>query len=375
MTVYRCWTTNLLTGQILADDIPLTISSMSRQIGGIGQLTGTLPLTSSKQTAVYLSALEPRRSVLWVAQDGIPVWNGIVWDWTHTTILDGTLPITASTMESLLQHRHIDVLMNFSLDIFETIRSLINFATSKTPNGQVAGLYLPSGMAGANWVVGYLPTDLAKVWDAITGICTATNTEISFAPGLDASGNVGTFVQLGYPRIGQPITQSQTSFVYPGNLLDYGFARTGSTSSNSLIATAPPNGAATSWQSQYPHGQDAVDLAAGYPLLEDTIAFSGVGGVTSQAQINGYADGKLPMHTGAQETPLVSIAPGQHPLLREISLGDYGWFTATSPLHPAGPGGTPGLQKLARIVGWTATPPGGGQTETVKIQLGGITLP
>lgn len=375
MTAWRYWATNLLTGALLADNIPINVQSMTRTIGAIGTLTGVLPLTSGPQSRVYLEALEPRRSVLWASQDGIPIWSGIVWDWTPNTILDSKLTFSASTLESLFQKRRITTYQTYSGDIFDTVRALITYAVSKTPNGQVAGLRLPSGQAGASWAVSYQATDLATVWDAINTVMTATSAEIAITPGLDASGNAANFVQLGYPRIGAPITQSQTSFVYPGNLLDYAFTRTGSSSSNSLIATAPPNGSAASWQSQYPHGQDAVDLAAGYPLIEDSVAWSGVGGVTSQAQIDAFADGKLPMHTGAQEAPYVMVATGQHPLLREISLGDWCWFSATSPLHPANPDGSPGLQTLARIVGWTATPPGDGQTEQVRIQLGGITLP
>lgn len=375
LSVYRAWATNLLTGQILADNLPITVQSMTRQIGAVGQLTGTLTLTSGPQNSVYLAALEPRRSVLWIGQDSVPIWAGIVWDWTPNTILDGKLQFSASTLESLFQKRRITVYQTYSGDIFDTIRALLSYGVGKTPNGQVAGLHLPSGQAGANWSVSYLATDLATVWDSITAITTATNCEISIAPGVDAAGNSSFFVQLGYPRIGAPIAQSQTSFTFPGNLLDYAFTRTGSSSSNSLIATAPPNGSAASWQSQYPHGQDAIDLAAGYPLIEDSVAWSGVGGVTSQAQIDAFADGKLPAHTGAQEAPYVMVATGQHPLLREISLGDWCWFSATSPLHPANPDGSPGLQTLARIVGWTATPPGDGQTEQVRIQLGGIALP
>lgn len=382
MATYRYSTTHLITGRPLADNIPLTVQSFGRQLsGGVGQLTGTLNLASNspQQNAVYLEALEPRRTVLWVWQDNYPIWAGIVWDWPQMTMLDSTLPISASTFESLFSHRQIDTNITYTgQDAYSIFAALMNYATAKTPNGAVAGLQQPIGSPAATSGVvlslNYVATDLRKVYDAWTDLAAMANFEFTFQPGLDSQQNPIVTPMLGYPRLGVPITVSNVTFTYPGNVFDYGFARTGSTSANSLIATAPPNGAAINWQSQYPHGQDAADLAAGYPLLEDTISYTGTG-VSSYAQINAYVDGKLSAHTGAQEAPLVSLAPGAKPLLREINLGDYAWFLATSPLHAPGPNGEPGLQKQCRIVSWICTPPGSNQTEMVKVQLGGISLP
>ncbi|MEV5710183.1 hypothetical protein [Actinoallomurus sp. NPDC052274] len=378
MASYRYWTTHLVTGQVLADNIPLTVQSFGRQINGVGQLTGSLNLAknTTAQNTVYLEALEPRRTLIWAAQDDFPVWCGIVWDWPHQSIADSTLPIAASTPESLFQHRQIDANLSFTgKDAFAIFAALQNFAISKTPNGAMAGLQQPVGTpaaaSGVTLSLNYQAADLRKVYDAFGDLAATAGFEWTYQPALDASGNPIIVPLLGYPRLGTPITTSQLVFQYPGNAYDYAYPRTGSSSANALIATAPPNGAALPWQSQYPHGRDDVDLAAGYPLLEDTISYAGTG-VTSQAQINAYADGKLPAHTGAQESPSVSLAPGARPLIREINLGDYAWLLATSPLHPAGPNGEPGLQTQARISGWTCTPPGANQTETIKIQLGGL---
>jgi hypothetical protein len=373
VSTYTYWSTHLVTGAVLADNLPISVSSMTRTIGAIGQLTGTLVLSgNAAQDRVYVNALDPRRSVLWVAQDGYPIWCGIVWDWTPQSVLDGTLPFSASTVESILQKREITTLLTYSGDVFDTVRALISYALSKTPNGGASPLQIgTTNKAGVNYAVSYTPTDLAKVWDAITGITTASGFEFAFNPGLSQSGVPQVSLQLAYPKIGAPSSQNSVVFQYPGNLLDYGYQQQGSSAANTLRASAPPNGSAASWQSQLPHGQDTADLAAGYPLLEDSISYVGTG-ITSQAQIDAFADGQLPARTAAQQTPLVTLAPGAKPLLRQLSLGDYCWLVATSPLHPATSTGAPGLRTLCRIVGWTATPPGKDQGETIRIQLGGV---
>ncbi len=231
MSTYHSWVTNLLTGAVIADVVPLQIQSMSRQINGVGQLTGVLNLAANSdvQNTTYLEALEPRRSVLWVAQDGYPVWCGIIWDWTHQSISDRTLPISASTFESLFQHRHIDQILNFTGDVFDTVRALVEFAVAKTPNGQVAGLTWTNAESGVTMPFSFQAADLKKVADAINDVATTANFEYTILPSLDSNGNGRFYLQLGYPYIGAPISQTGIALVYPGNALDYGFPRTGST--------------------------------------------------------------------------------------------------------------------------------------------------
>jgi hypothetical protein len=49
----------------------------------------------------------------------------------------------------------------------------------------------------------------------------------------------------------------------------------------------------------------------------------------------------------------VTLAGGATPTVQQIQLGDHATLIATSTLHPAGAGGTPGLIQDARIIGWT----------------------
>jgi hypothetical protein len=537
MATYRYLSTNILSGQIQGDWIPMIPQSCTRAINTIGTFTGSLSLAagSARELRAWVAAMEPEKSVLWIFQDTAPAWCGIIWDWPHQSILDNTLPVSASTPESLFQRREIrDDLVFTGADIFDIFRSLCTYALSKEPNGQMAGFTMGSNQAGITASITYNATDLKKVYDAQTDLISAYGFEYSIRPAVDASGNVYMALDLGLPEIGLPLAApdggpggSRLAWSFPGALLDYKFPRTGSTSANRFTATASASGtlsalnaesdfedgigpwtgvngaagtlvtstdwsnsgtqslsfhgngstanpqaqseripvtggtaygfspavfseigwanvvlsivwfsaagsvisttsaaafavgaaapvsssvsgaapatavtaqcqvemqgnpAATvlmlvddavfatssptsgNWQSQLPHGQDDIALAAGYPLLEDSGSLSTVA-VTSQGQIDAFADGVLPSVTGTQLMPLLILGAGQRPAVSEVVLGSYCQFSATSTLHPANDDGSPGLRLTGRVTGWTLYPPSSQQAESAWLALGQV---
>lgn len=530
MAQYRYLCTNLLSGQIMGDWLPITAQSCARNLNSVGTFTGTLNLSagSAAENRAWLAAVECEKSLLWVFQDSAPAWAGIIWDWPHQSILDNTLPIAASTPESLFAKRQISETLTFvDADIFDIFRALASYALAKEPNGQMAGLVLGTGQAGITTSITYNATDLKKVYDAWTDLVSAYGFEYAIRPAVDPDGNYYLSLDLGYPELGLPLGTSKLAFSFPGNVLDYRYPRTGSTSANRIVATAsasgtlaainsnsdfetgtapwtgingatlgtatdwtaagtqsaafhgngstnnpamqsevcpvdpstgytfsaqlnspqgwattqvlvqwldgtgaaigspvacaavaiaaatpssaslsassPPNAAGArclvqmtghpassvimeaddvtltaatptsgNWQSQLPHGQDSAILAAGYPLLEDSASLSTIE-VTRQSQIDDYADGILPSVTGTQVSPLIILGGGMRPAASEIVLGSYAQFTATSALHPANTDGSPGLQVVVRITGWSLYPPvAGSQAESTQIQLGSL---
>src|ERR1039457_5095298 len=83
-----------------------------------------------------------------------------------------------------------------------------------------------------------------------------------------------------------------------------------------------------SWESVLPHGQDTAVLAAGYPLLEESVSLTTIT-VTAQAQIDGYADGVLASVSGTQLAPLLILGNDQGPAAKDIVIGSYCYFKAT----------------------------------------------
>lgn len=170
--------------------------------------------------------------------------------------------------------------------------------------------------------------------------------------------------------MGRPYSATSLQLVFPGNLTDYAWPRTGSASANSVLATASNQGS-TAWTSNTStHGLDFADLAAGYPLLEDSISYTG-SVITAQSQIDAIADAQQLMVAKSPTIPSAVIAGGQVPTVQQIQLGDHATLCATSSLHPA-VGAAPGLVQDVRIIGWTVRP-SGDQPETTTLMLAGVT--
>jgi hypothetical protein len=379
MSTYRYATTNILTGALLADTLPLHVTNFSRNLGGVGQpgsLSAYLDLgtISAGSQSAYLGALEPRSTVLWVMQDNYPIWAGIVWDWTHTSAISNQLPINAVEIGSLFNRRQIRADQVYvGADLFAVARGLISYAVGKTYGGVANLIITGSSTSGVTVSPTFPAQNLGKVLDLLNSFCAQYNFEYAFNPGLDSSGNPNITMQLGYPTIARPVANTNLQFVYPGPVTDYGYPRVGSASTNSLIATASGGGTAPWSSNPATHGLNSADLAAGYPLLEDSVSYT-TAAISAQSQIDAVADGRLPMLSGTTTVPTVTVAGGQLPTAGQIQLGDDAWLVATSTLHPADPlTGAPGLQTKVRIIGWTVNPPTDQQAETTQYILGGIT--
>ena len=379
MSTYRYFSTDIITGALRADTIPLNVTNFSSTMGGMqpGVLNGYLDLGAlgSVAQSAYISALEPRRTMLWVAQDGQPIWAGILWDTPHTSAVANQLPIKAEEIEGLFSHREIRTNQNFAnVDEFAVVQGLLNYALGKT-NGGVANLIIGTKTSGINASASFSATNLTKVLDAINQFCTQQSIEYAFTPGWSADGTTPQIsLTLGAPRIGRLVTATNLQLVYPSQYVtDYGFPRVGSNSVNSLLVTASASGQIP-WQSGSAHGQNPADVASGYPLLESSMSYTAAA-VTSQAQIDAVADGKIAALSGCTTIPTITVAGGGIPTAAQIQLGDQLQFAATSPYHPADPiSGAPGLQVTVRIIGWKIQPPNdSGNPETTQFQFGDIT--
>lgn len=382
MSTYRYLSTNVRTGAVLADTIPLHVSQFARAIGNAGQprqLEGYLDLGAHSATAqaAYLAALEPCRTMLWVLQDELPVWAGVLWDWPVSSAAGNRLPIQAVEIGSLFSRRQVRANQVFAAgaDRFAVVQGLLNYAIGKT-YGEVGNLTIGTAVSGA--AVGgagitFAAQNLTKVLDAVNQFSAQYGIEYALTPGWDATASIPTItVQLGYPTLGRTQATTGLQLLYPSQyVLDYGYPRLGSNSVNDLLATASNSGT-TPWQSGVSHGRFTADLTAGYPLLEDSVSYTAAT-VTSQAQIDAYADGRLLAVQGRPTVPSVTIGGGGTPTVGQIQLGDEAKLVATSPYHPADPSsGEPGLQKLVRIIGWEIIPSGDGQAEQTKLLLGGV---
>lgn len=390
MSTYQYVATNVLTGQLLAPDIPLVVKSATRAISGIGRLDGYLSLNdqSAAATAGFMRALIPGQALLWVLQDGFPVWCGIVLDSPHQSVLTHQYPITAYTLEQIFSQRVIQAPLTYTaVDVFDIMRALVTYGTTSTaeaPNAQIAGLVLGSGesgitdtltfgvsnslTAGGNTYSGSF-TDEQAVLDAMTTLASADAFEFTFQPKLNGTALQVSLV-MGAPALGQ-YNAPAVNLLFPGPVIDYARPVMRSQSGNVLLGTSASNGNGTTYGSQYPHGFDTADLGQGNILQQVPVTWPGVG-ITGQAQINQYVDSLISKYTAGTMVPQVILGGGAFPTLGQIGLGDAVRFAATSDLDPAGPNGEPGLQVTARVTGWSLQPPAESQPEQLALTLGAL---
>ena len=373
-TGYRYLTTNVLDGSLMGDWLPITGQSFSRALSSTG--TGSCALNQTGNPvadAANVQAVTPRKAVLWVLQDGAVIWNGLVTDWQHQSILDGTLPLNCADLSFILSKRIINTTLTFTNeDIFDVARALVGYALGKTPNGIIANLTFSGGESGIKDTFTFQSSQRQSVLDALNTLVSTYEIEWSFRPYQDAGGNFLTSFDLAFPSLGLAFPQSGLVYQFPGNLLDYSFLAMGSSSANRVLATAQSSD--TSGTTLTGRATDNLDLITlGYPLFEQQISASS-GQWTSNGQVGAYAAGYLPSVTDTQLTPLLTLPGGIYPSLAQTVLGSYAQVSLTSWLHPPTSTGAPGFSGVGRAVGWTLTPPSAQQAETTQIQMGGMTL-
>jgi hypothetical protein len=398
MVAWKVASTDVLTGQVLCDDLPLDIQSVSANLNGTGTLTGALDLNQAAAVnAPFLRALTCRRAILWALADGWPVWAGIQLDWPQMSMAQGTLSVSAQTVDAVYGKRLIsDTIEYQAADLFTAFLDLAQYGLTKQSSyiatggvsppatrpagylalmasqGRLARVTLPSGItSGVPWTASYTYSDLTQVSSAWSDMCASGNLEYWFQPGFSAAGELEVSLRLGYTQLGRPLADSGIVLTYPGNALDYGWTVTGSQSSNYVWATAPPNGAELTWLSVYPYGADLADLAT-YPVFESTVSWQG-SVVTEQSQVNAFAQGQVALTTSGMTTPTVNVGGSGYPRLADIQLGDSAMLAFTSPMHPAGQNGEPGLQQEVRITGWTWYPSGPSQSEYIQLATSAVT--
>ena len=369
----------------MGDYLPIEPQSFSDVINGGGTFTGSLSLIAgvsqqagaenlAVQNAANVAAITPRKAMMWVLQDGTPVWGGILWDWAPTTILQWQMPVQAATLDFLLGRRIIETDLVFTnADVFDMARGIVQYAFGKGPGYQVAGVTYSAALSG---ITDSLTFPGSQRQDCLTALGTLVSTygiEFHFRPYMDQAGGLHLSLDLGYPALGQPYPASGLAYSFPGNLLDYAFVATGSSGANRLIGSAQNTTASGTGTAYTGSAADDTDIANGYPVTEQVVSPVGVT-FTSDAQVSAYCAGLLPSYTATQLAPLVILGNGQYPPIAVTPLGSYCSVAFTSPLHPANADGSPGFTGSGRVVSWQVFPPTSQQAEYSELQLGAMPL-
>lgn len=380
------WTyaaTDLRSGAVVCDALPLEVTSFERLMGDSAPMTASLDLSADPAwNRLYLPLMRLKRTVIWALGDGYPRWGGILWDAPHQSALQANLPLSISSIESIFDRRRIhDNLTYTQVDQFDIFRALVSYALGK-PYGSIASFTVADGLSGVLRDRTYLATDHGNVLEALQNLAGVDDGfEWTCEPVWvdETTGVPGWLLTLGYPTLGRPVLSTGTVLTMPGNVVDYAWPRTGSRSANSMraVGDTTTDGSGAQMISSTAHGVATDELAAGYPLLEDTLSYAGQG-ITDTATLNAHADADVTARKGEVITPSITLQDDQEPKLGDYAMGDGAYFQATSMLHPAvlGDGGAPnlpGLQTTVRLFGWVTSPASvGSPGETVKLTLASV---
>jgi len=103
--VYRYFTTDLLTNQVLAE-IPFKGVSFERSIKAAGSFGGNIPVIPETASMDLYNSTMPGKTGLYVVRDSECVWGGIIWNRNYN-VVERELSVSASEFTSYFFHRNI----------------------------------------------------------------------------------------------------------------------------------------------------------------------------------------------------------------------------------------------------------------------------
>jgi hypothetical protein len=103
--VYRYFTTDLLTNQVLAE-IPFKGVSFERSIKAAGSFGGNIPVIPETASMDLYNSTMPGKTGLYVVRDSECVWGGIIWNRNYN-VVERELSVSASEFTSYFYHRNI----------------------------------------------------------------------------------------------------------------------------------------------------------------------------------------------------------------------------------------------------------------------------
>jgi hypothetical protein len=363
---YRCWSTDLLTGRVLAYSIPIAVDDYEYGVvNGYGTCSGTISLDVAEDP---LLTLAERRTCLWVSHRDQVVWGGIVWD-TDPQVSRRELRVAAQTWSSYFENLLLrDTLVYRGVDEHTIFRALVTYGQAKASAN--IGVTVTQNLSGVLETRLYGPGsgDGARpdkpVLEAMRELAQSD-------PGFEwvddilddgSTSNPTKLIRLGGPTIGSSGGTAGLMFEYPGNILDYSWAKAGKNSPNVLYAIGAGEGAAT----LVADATDAAELGIGYPRLEVSTG-SDHKEVVTKATLTRYARADLAALGRSRLAPTFTVRTDVAPFPGDYGAGDLIRCRLTSGYHRQQPDGSPGYDGYFRITGVRVKPLRADQSGSAEI--------
>lgn len=363
---YRYFATDVFTGLLLADSLPLNVSSFGQRMNGIaGEMSADLVLGTGAKLAddVAVAALTDRPVAVWADRSGTLVWGGICWDTDWNSGSPDRIALKIQTFDSFLDKTEVrDGGLAVSVDKFAIMRELLLRAQSLW--GQTVGIKIntaeSSGVIDTLLYTAFKGGSYGQVmreYAAQDG-----GLEWCLDVSYDGLSRPQVVMRNQYPRLGS--AGSGPTYEYPGSIVDYSWPSVYSTSANDIRAV----GSGSEPDTVYSNVQvDSAALANGMIRSQRSTSYKDEDSVTI---LDAKAKADLRAMSGSAILPTITVRADTDPVFGSTRIGDDLRVRLTSQRHPAGPHGEPGFEGYLRCVGWDVHPPNeSNSTDTVSLIL------
>lgn len=364
-----------LRSNVPVAEVPLSGVTWSTALNDDGSLSGTVSSGAARGRQDLRSLLHGR-TVIYVIRNGIIVGGYILWD--DNPGPDGLQISDGQCLGflSYFNHRRIrdtvDYLqvdqLTIAEDIVETVQSL--------PGGDI-GVTTLGFVSGVKRDRSYAASEVKNVRDALLQLGAVDDGfDLIITVNRDSDGSPRKVLSLGYPHLGR--SQAATGLVmeYPGNVVDYDWARLGSSLATTVwaIGGQPPTefGDVTDPNADNTLRSRADNqflIDAGWPVLEADVSFTDV---IEQPTLDAHALGEAAVRSGIVVVPTLTLF-GDDPPLGSYMVGDFVRVRITDDSFGGDPA-QPAVDQLAQITKITVTVPDDGDIEQVKVELSAVVV-
>ncbi len=322
-TSYRFLFTDMLTGSIIGE-LPITGVNFTQQLNTAGTLNAHLLLSGVDAKGLNVAASTiPMRCAVYVDRNGTIIWGGIIWARGYNSKTQ-ILTITAREWLSYFERRKITATTVYTAqDQLFIAQNLIANAQS-VASGNVGCLFnvdpLSTSISGVTVTQTYYSYELKAVLTAIQDLSRQSGGfDYAIDCYYDGGGNIAKSFNTYYTRRGIAYSSSKASipvFELPaGNIVEYDYPEDGSIAANTVYV----QGAGSNEGKLIATAADATKLAAGWPLLEDSVSYSNI---TDTGVLANLATGKLNSVSYPPTTLKVVAPPYQDPMFGTYRVGD-----------------------------------------------------
>lgn len=350
---------------------------MSRFIGKVGQLEGAVPITNDDVGRRAATILGGEGRLTMYAYFGDVCWWGGFLDNTRlvSNMTGAALTFSGASFESYVDRREMRRDEEHKqVEQTEYARMLWKYiqGTGLGSDVRVTTDFPPKSTKKRD--MSWLRSEARKVGAILKEI---SNREDGFEWMIDVYEDEGQRrreLTVGYPQIGRPVSALTLSF--PGNILSYeieGDALDGGTSFQARgkapdpVGKANPSGSKTSKGSEKTHPIMSAEfhstdlLKVGYLRFDQTIERDTV---TKVSTLDDWAKLARETRSGPLVLPVITCRIDG---INQSILGSNVTIRIRDHIHPTGPYGEPGYNKVARVIGYEINPGEDGKHDTVKL--------